>query len=356
VVPAETVANQNVILNAVDAPVARDVWAVGYHWEVAGGFLEFRTVAEHFNGTSFEIVPTPDRQSLGGVSMFQDVSGTSSSDVWAVGTSRAISGPSQTLIEHWDGTAWTFATSANPGSYGNTLEGVAAISPNDAWAVGARQDGFYQSPMAEHWNGTSWSVTTVPNPKGCTGHSYLTDVAAVSPRYVWATGWCGSGGSSPEQGFVVRWNGKRWAVAAAYGAIPANSELYGVSAVSARDVWAVGSFRSGGAIALHWDGHKWRQQTIGAPQDAASLRGIASTQGRPAWAVGAGPSPQPPFAGPTSIRFDGGQGWPVSVPVSYGSLRGIAFDPDGTLWAVGTQLPGANDIPLIVSQPPPTVP
>jgi hypothetical protein len=121
-------------------------------------------------------------------------------------------------------------------------------------------------------------------------------------------------------------------------------------------VSSLASLRTCVSLDQHWDGHKWRQQTIGAPQDAASLRGIASTQGRPAWAVGAGPSPQPPFAGPTSIRFDGGQGWPVSVPVSYGSLRGIAFDPDGTLWAVGTQLPGANDIPLIVSQPPPTVP
>lgn len=355
VMPAQTVADQNFILNAVAAPAAADIWTVGYHWENVGGALEFRALAEHSSGGGFTIVPTPDRETGAPVNdMLQDVSGVSSSDVWTVGTSRASGTPSQTLIEHWDGHTWRITTSANPGVYGNDLEGVTAIAPNDVWAVGARQDAFYQTPMAEHWNGATWTVATVPNPTGCTGHSYLTDVTAIATNNVWATGWCGSGGSTPEQGYIVRWNGTRWLVKAAYGDIPANTELYGVAARHVGDVWAVGTFRAGGgALAVHWNGHTWTQQTIGAPQETANLRAVAGTRGRLPWAVGAGPSPQPPFAGPTSIRFAADQGQPVPVDVSYGSLRGITFAPDGSLWAVGTQLPGKNDIPLIVSQPAP---
>jgi hypothetical protein len=347
-VPAQSVSGENFYLNAVDVPVSGDVWAVGYHWEVVGGAIEFRTVAEHGDAAGFTIVSTPDVESAPATDMLNDVSGTAADNVWAVGSARLPNNVSQTLIEHWNGSAWTITPSPSPGVHGDVLEGVTAISKNNAWAVGARQDDFYQVPMAEHWNGSAWTVSTVPNPAGCTGHSYLTDVTAIAADSVWATGWCGSGGSTPEQGYLVRWNGSKWRIAAGYGDIPANTELYGVAAPHPHSVWAVGTFRAGGgALAMHWDGSTWTQQTIGAPQDTANLKAVAAVTGRRAWAVGAGPSPQPPFAGPTSIRFGPDQGNPIPTPVSYGSFRGVAFDPNGTLWAVGTQLPGANDQPLV---------
>jgi hypothetical protein len=45
----------------------------------------------------------------------------------------------RTLIEHWNGTAWTVQQSPNPGgsSHYDDLHGVAAISAGDAWAVGS---------------------------------------------------------------------------------------------------------------------------------------------------------------------------------------------------------------------------
>ena len=42
---------------------------------------------------------------------------------------------SLTLIEHWNGTAWTQVPSPNP-SGDNVLDGVAATSASNAWAVG----------------------------------------------------------------------------------------------------------------------------------------------------------------------------------------------------------------------------
>jgi hypothetical protein len=43
--------------------------------------------------------------------------------------------PTLTLVEHWNGTAWTQVPSPNP-SGDNELDGVAATSASNAWAVG----------------------------------------------------------------------------------------------------------------------------------------------------------------------------------------------------------------------------
>src|SRR5262249_22093127 len=64
------------------------------------------------------------------------VAALSASDVWAVGQFENLESVQQTLIEHWDGTQWTAVDSPSPSQRYNLLQGVAAISPRDAWAVG----------------------------------------------------------------------------------------------------------------------------------------------------------------------------------------------------------------------------
>jgi hypothetical protein len=53
----------------------------------------------------------------------------------------------QTLVEHWNGTAWTKVSSSNPGVI-NVLTGVAAL-PSNAGAVGYYSSGTSQ-PLAVH--------------------------------------------------------------------------------------------------------------------------------------------------------------------------------------------------------------
>ena len=238
---------------------------------------------------------------------------------------RGRSGPrtrrvsfSRTLIEHWNGSTWSISFSADPGNGGNILEGVAAVAPDHAWAVGARQDigTFYQQPMAEHWDGATWTAVTVPEPEACTGHSYLTAVSALSARSVWATGWCGSGGSGPSQGYVQRWNGHRWHIVAASGSIPPGSQLYGITAAGARSVWVVGSAQLPGsstvsALGVHWDGTAWTAMPVNAPNDTTNLQAVFARHAGPVWAVGAGrarsrrsPDPRPCASRPArDIRF-----------------------------------------------------
>ena len=357
-IPAQSVAGENFILNGVATPAAGDVWAVGYQWETVGGALEFRTLAEHDTGSRFVVVPTPDRETAPAVDMFEGIAGVAPNDLWAVGTSSPAGKPEETLVEHWNGTAWSIVSSPNPGGAGDILEGVAVVTSSDVWAVGARQDAgtFFQRPMAEHWNGQAWSVSPVPNASGCTGHSFLTGVAAVSSADLWATGWCGSGGSTPDQGFVVHWDGRHWTVVAGKGILPGHSQLDGVSAGGPDDIWVVGSSQAPGAaqpVALtdHWNGTTWARVAVRGASHTAGLRSVAVNPVI-SWAVGAGTSPQPPFAGPASADSTGGVWRTVRITPPFGSLSGVGIDPSGHVWAVGDDLAQSGfDQPLVEEHP-----
>jgi hypothetical protein len=87
------------------------------------------------------------------------------------------------------GPDWTTVPSPNPGAYSNSLNGVAAVSSTDVWAVGYSYDyyGGGSDSLIEHWDGTAW--TTVPSPNPGTALNYLNGVAAVSSNDVWAVGY-----------------------------------------------------------------------------------------------------------------------------------------------------------------------
>jgi hypothetical protein len=189
----------------------------------------------------------------------------SPNDVWAVGASN-LSGPTgidRTLAEHWNGSSWSIVPTPNPSStFFGDLSGVAAISTNDVWAVG-----FYQidslgdiNTFAEHWNGASWSLSTATrNP---TNFSLLLSVTAVSSTSVWAVGTYFSAGTFLT--LVEQWNGVSWTQFSSPNPTSFDNELFSVSAFSATDIWAVGSTEAvSGAnlqsLAVHWNGTSWSQ-------------------------------------------------------------------------------------------------
>lgn len=68
-----------------------------------------------------------------------------------------------------------------------------------------------------------------------------------------------------------------------------SSELNGISAVSASDVWAVGDQGNSAApdnLVEHWDGRSWSRVATPKPGEYAELRGVSADAGDDAWAVG----------------------------------------------------------------------
>src|SRR5258708_5033331 len=120
-----------------------------------------------------------------GNNVLSGVAVTSSCNAWAVGAYLTPEYRDHTLIEHWDGAAWSVQPGPNPGN-GGVLQAVAATSSSNAWAVGFYGGGSTVRTLIEHWDGTAWKVVASPNSFGSTQANYLYGVTAVTPSDAWA--------------------------------------------------------------------------------------------------------------------------------------------------------------------------
>jgi hypothetical protein len=275
---------------AVAATSATDAWAVGDYCNGSA----FKTLIEHWNGTAWKQVASPSPGKFPGLS---GVAATSAVNAWAVGIYTAKS-VQKTLIEHWDGTAWKQVPSPSPDTSskgGPTLAGVAATSATDAWAVGNYYNPTKQETLGLilHWNGTAWKQVASPNPS-TVGLDNLYGVAATSPSNAWAVG--GSYDGSAYQTLVLRWNGTAWKQVASPnpGGSSVGNSLSGVTALSAAEAWAVGisTNTAGGSLTLilRWNGTAWKQvasPNLGPSFPGDYLAGVAATSSTNAWAAGA---------------------------------------------------------------------
>src|SRR5438034_7931616 len=95
------------------------------------------------------------------------VAAVTDSDVWAVGWAFNQSlFAYRTLTEHWNGTRWSLVRSPNATNGYNFLNGVGVVAANDVWAVGQAANGSTYGTMIQHWNGTAWSIAFSPNIPG----------------------------------------------------------------------------------------------------------------------------------------------------------------------------------------------
>lgn len=265
-------------LSGVTAISATNVWAVGYF---VNDNQVTQTLTEHWNGTRWSVVKSPSPFSINN-ELFS-VAAVSASNVWAVGFSTGSTTTDHTLIEHWNGTSWSVVKSPNPGSSSDSLSGVAAISANNVWAVGASNT--FSLTLIEHWNGTSWSVVKSPSPGS--GDS-LSDVSAVSANNVWAAGYTFNGSSI--QTLVEHWNGTSWQVVKSPN-VGASPSFWGLTAISATDVWAVGSDRNSNNVTqpltAQWNGTQWT--VVKSPNPGSfntQLVSVAAISATDVWAVG----------------------------------------------------------------------
>ena len=241
-------------LYGVKALSAKNAWAVGYYLPSTS-----QTLIEHWNGTSWSIVPSPN------VSMLNNylvaLTAISASDIWAVGYYVNSSNVDQTLIEHWNGTSWSIASSPNTGSGNNILNAVASSSTGDVWAVGTAHSNVSQT-LIEHWNGSSWSI--IPSPNAGSLGSVLTGVTTVSVNDAWAVGTSLVSGSPFDyaQTLIEHWNGSTWSIVSSPNVGSNWNILEAVKAVSATNIWAVGYYQDSSdvdqTLIEHWNGTHWK--------------------------------------------------------------------------------------------------
>jgi hypothetical protein len=140
----------------------KDVWAVGEvavdpQTEEAGDQLG---VAVHWDGARWSAVTSLSSTDL--AQPFRSVWSSGPDDVW-IGAATAVL--------HWDGQTWSQSISGP----NDSIYVISGSSSSDVWAV--TTDGFDMS-SASHWNGTSWQQFTVPS----VGAGSL---IAISPTNAW---------------------------------------------------------------------------------------------------------------------------------------------------------------------------
>jgi hypothetical protein len=307
------------------------VWAVG---TIGSQLNTTQTVIEHWNGSSWSVVKSPNPGSI--INSLYGVAAVSATNIWAVGYYVQTSGVTQTLIEHWNGTQWSVVKSPSPASVNNELFGVAAVSASNIWAVGfAASNSSAQTTLIEHWNGTQWSVVKSASP-GSPPSDALTGVAAISASNVWAVG-----SDNTSSGVLIEhWNGTQWSVVKSASSV-SGGDLRAVAAVSASDVWAVGyySTSSGSIVTLaeRWNGTSW--QVVKSPNVGThpTFSAVAAVSAQDVWAVGNHGSSTAVFQTLTE-QWNGSQ-WSVVKSPSPGSfssqLLAVAAISATNVWAVG---------------------
>jgi hypothetical protein len=336
VVASPNIGSQDNVLGAISGPAPDDVWAVGQYVQDANPDFQ-QTLAQHFDGTAWSVVPTPDVGSQANTLYSVTTPGHLA---WATGYFIGADNSPQSLIEKWDGQAWTVVDHPHVGE-SDWLYGVSAFSPSDIWAVGATRDddGAFHT-LIEHFDGRSWSIVSSPNP-GSSGNQ-LYGVLARAQDDAWAVG-SRVDGSDPDRGLIVHWDGARWSAVAS----PSSDStvlLHGVSGPVLGSLHAVGTAASNvtgaRAVALSGHGSDWAFQSAASVGLGDNALYSVTSAADPEWAAGTYLDP-PSGNNFTLIERETAAGW-VRVdspnPSVGGSniLGGVARVGAHDVWAVGT--------------------
>lgn len=340
-----SVGSGNNQLLGVVALAASNAWAVG---NSNNGTVD-QTLAEQWNGTSWNVVTTPDVGT--GNNDLTAVSALSPKNIWAVGRSTNASGIDQTLAEQWNGTSWSVVTTPNVGAGNNDLLGVAAVAANSVWAVGRETNsGGTDRTLIEHYNGTSWSVISSPN--GSSGTNDLIGMTAVSANNIWAVG-TQVNFLGQYHTLVEHFNGTSWKVVGSPNTGIVDG-FGGITAIAANDMWAVGLSAGINTITktliAHFNGSKW--SIVGSPNVGSSnnlLGGVSGSSSTNVWAVGYWTNGS---VTQTLIEQWNGSNWSVVSSPNVGSgnnaVLGITHLRNTTsFWTVGYSNSGASNQTLV---------
>jgi hypothetical protein len=312
-----------------------------------------QTLIETWNGTAWSIVSSPN-VSTSQNNQLLGVSCTSPSSCVAVGY-HSNGSINQTLAETWNGSAWSIASSPSPGSADNVLYGVSCRSASFCVAVGHANNSANQT-LVESWNGSAWSIVSSPNTSTLQDNS-LRGVSCTGPSSCVAAGFYNTG--THDQTLVESWNGSAWSIVSSPNTSTSQfNELEGVSCTSPSFCVATGQYFNGTfnlSLIETWNGSAWIITSSPNPSTSqgAFLNGVSCTSVSSCVAVGY--SFNPTFA-QTLIETWNGSAWSItSSPnpstTQTNQLIGVSCTSPSPSFcvAVGHFNNGTNDKTLIES-------
>jgi hypothetical protein len=295
-----------------------------------------------------------------GDNFLASIGGIQDDDIWATGNYLdSASGAHRTLMEHWNGSAWSVIPSPNPGKGGDFLAGISVVNAHLAWAVGQYQNNPIDDEQAliEQWNGKAWSVVPSPNTGGPV--KFLFGVAAVDATTAWAVGFDTAQDSSIAHTLIEQWNGQVWTVVPSPNSGTGSNVLYGIAASSANDAWAVGDDKVSATgvvdtLIEHWDGRSWSVvPSPNLPNGNSILAGITTVDANTAWAVGYAADSATTLSQTLVERWNG-QSWSLMPSPNPGmqdnELYGIHALNARNIWSVGNYQDDAGNLQSLIER------
>jgi len=327
-------------LNGVAVVSQNDVWAVGGRGSNVAGQI---SLIEHWDGAAWSVVSSPSPSN--DINDLLDVAAVAANDVWAVGTYNpsTTGGLSQTFVLHWNGSTWTRVDSPSPGTFKNELRSVIALAANDVWAVGYSWSGSERArTLVLRWNGTAWAHVPSPN-MGL--DSFLSSVSADAQGNLWAVGNYTLDALNSRT-LAMRWDGTTWSVVSTPNVPGVQNFLTGVSAAPDGAAWAVGYTCTGNCsvstprqmLALRWGGTNWEiapVPNLGAPN--SFFNDVLAFSYSDVWAVGSYSTSSQGW--PLAAHWDGSSWTNATVgnPQSIApQLKSLAPLSSNDIWSVGT--------------------
>jgi hypothetical protein len=317
-------------LTGVTCVSASDCWAVGQYTDNNGA----HTLTEQYTGSAWAIVGSPN---VGVLNLLQGVTCVSASDCWAVGSGGG--NPTVSLAEQNAGSGWTIVSTPTTSTHpAQQLTGVTCVVATDCWAVGYTSPAYTgtHQTLIEHYDGSAWAVVSSPNAtQSINGSNQLNGVTCVSASDCWAVGWFSSGNN---QTLIEHYNGSGWAIDSTLTQV---GQLQGVTCVNASDCWAVGISGSQTLIE-QFTGSAWT--SVSSPNASSTrsneLNGVTCVSASDCWAVGWYVDNNGEY---TLIERNTGSGWAIvsspngsaSGSNQYNQLTGTTCVSASDCWAVG---------------------
>ena len=170
---------------------------------------------------------------------------------------------------------------------------------------------------------------TFPQPRELYG------ITALSASDIWAVGIANNIGTRFSTA-TLHWDGQTWNYVPSPDVGTDENYLYGVAARASNDVWAVGAAYSSGSyiqmMILHWDGNQWSVVPTPAGFIWGRLYSVVAPAANDAWAVGASDR------GTVLLHWNGTQ-WSVSpLPPNNNSVSALAALAPNDVWATGSDI------------------
>ena len=172
--------------NAVAGLSPTEAWAVGFQSD--NQLNGSRTLTDHWNGKTWNVVAspnpgsTPECQAQNSGNMLNAVAEITPTNVWAAGFQFNCHGLLTTMMLQGNCKSWhVVATPALRTNDNSAFNGLAALAADNVFAVGYQPaaNGAVLT-LIEQFNGSAWSV--VPSPNGNSTGNVLQAIRPIRPR------------------------------------------------------------------------------------------------------------------------------------------------------------------------------